>query len=164
MNIVIDACTLINIGKSGCVEYIKAIPSLRLLVGDVVYGEVSEQDATILEAVEDVLDRIDSDAMPADQFTRLVGVENLGGGESECIAIGRELGVLIGTDDGKARKYVADKWGCENLVGSIGLIRKCVLNGIKSEAQAYRGYRRMVGAGAFLPRYREEEFFALMND
>ncbi len=163
MNIVIDTCTLINIEKSGCLEYIQTIPSINVLVGDIVYEELSARNNTILTTLGGRIERIDINEISIEEFTHLISVENLGEGEAECIAIGRELGVLIGTDDGKARKYVSNNIGCENLIGSIGVIRQCVRHQIKTAAQAYRGYKKMVSAGAFLPKFSERDFLTLIH-
>lgn len=62
------------------------------------------------------------------------------------------------TDDGRARKAVATELGATRLVGSIGLLKRCVVSGLLNASMAYELYGRMLAAGAFLPLMAEADF------
>ena len=151
MKIAVDACSVINLGNSGVVAAVLALPH-EYFVGPAVLGESEPLEAAVQKACDDrriiVLGDVDVDLA---EYLR-VAEAGLGDGETECIALAATNGWLLCSDDGKERKVAADRLGAERVIGTIRLLMQCVAARHLTSADAFAAYIRMVKAGAFLPK------------
>jgi predicted nucleic acid-binding protein len=96
--------------------------------------------------------RLVDDPWVVDAVALLSRTHRLGIGELECLAYAsRDATLIVCCDDGRARRVIAAQIGQERVVGSIGLLRRCVRNGVLLPAIAQQSYEQMRQAGAYLP-------------
>lgn len=157
MKIAVDACSVINIGNSGAVVAVLALPH-EYFIGPAVLGESEPLDVIVQKACEDgrvtVLGDTDVDVA---EYSR-VAEARLGDGETECITLATTNGWLVCSDDGRARKIASERLGAGRVIGSIRLLMQCVAAGQLTSAEAFAAYTRMVQAGAFMPKLTERAF------
>lgn len=161
MNVVMDACSVINLQNGGALAAVCSIAGLKVQIGPIVGGECSEGCAAVIATLHDsgLLEYLTDTPLDADEFLEFVGEHRLGDGEAECImlaALDDEAKVCC--DDMRGRKKAQAILGDERLVGSIGLLRDAVTCGLLSAAQAYLAYMQMRDAGGFLPDISEDYF------
>jgi predicted nucleic acid-binding protein len=85
------------------------------------------------------------------EFTDLLNLYELGLDETECIALAKQHGLSVCTDDEAARRAAAQHLGDDRVLGSLRLIRECVCQGLVSVQAAHVAYETMKARGAFLP-------------
>jgi predicted nucleic acid-binding protein len=153
----VDACSVINVGNSGVVAAVLALPH-EYFVGPAVLGESEPLDPELQQACNDrriiVLDDGDVDL---GEYLR-VAEAGLGDGETECIALAATNGWHVCTDDGKARSVAAARLGTDRVIGTIRLLMQAVRAGYLASADAFAAYIRMMEAGAFLPKLTQQAF------
>lgn len=151
MKIVLDACSVINIGNSRAVTAVLAL-SHEYFIGPAVLGESEPLEAELQQACANgriaMLDDADVDLS---EYLRIAEA-GLGDGETECIALASIRGWHVCSDDGRARKIASDHLGGDRVLGTIRLLMHCVASGVLSSAQAFAAYENMLQAGAFLPK------------
>jgi predicted nucleic acid-binding protein len=157
VRIAVDACSVINVGNSGVVAAVLALPH-EYFIGPAVLGESEPLDAAVQKACDDrrIIVLGDSDVDLAEYLR--VAEAGLGDGETECIALAATNGWLVCSDDGRARKVASDRFGVDRVIGTIRLLMQCVVDGHLTSADAFAAYVRMVHAGAFLPKLTQQAF------
>jgi predicted nucleic acid-binding protein len=157
VRIAVDACSVINIGNSGVVAAVLALPH-EYFIGPAVFGESEPLDAILQKACDDgriiVLGDADIDLV---EYSRIAEA-GLGDGETECITLAATNGWLVCSDDGRARKIASERLGAERVIGSIRLLMQCVAAGHLARAEAFAAYTRMMEAGAFMPKLTQQSF------
>jgi predicted nucleic acid-binding protein len=157
VKIVVDACSVINIGNSGVVAAVIALPN-EYFIGPAVLGEAEPLDVAIQNACDSgritLLDDSDVDLA---EYLRIAEA-GLGDGETECIALAAANDWLICSDDGRARRLASGRLGEERVIGTIRLLIQSVAAGQLTSADAFVAYVRMVQAGAFLPKLTQQAF------
>jgi predicted nucleic acid-binding protein len=119
-----DAGPLIHLAEIGSLELLSTFGTL--LVPETVYNEVEAG------GVPDGLADLSYELVEADESR--VGVEELDAGERAAIAVAKERGVVLLTDDLAARETASDA-GVE-VRGSIGVIALCYGRGLLDRDEA----------------------------
>jgi predicted nucleic acid-binding protein len=157
VKIVLDACSVINIGNSHAVTDVLAL-SHEYFIGPAVLGESEPLEAEMQQACDNgriaMLDDADVDL---GEYLK-VAEAGLGDGETECIALAAIRGWHVCSDDGRARKIASDYLGSDRVLGTIRLLMQCVASGFLTSAQAFAAYEKMLQAGAFLPNLTMDAF------
>jgi predicted nucleic acid-binding protein len=156
---ILDASSAINCINSDSLELVLTISDLTLGVGPIVRRECGHHALEAMIA-SGRCRALDDSALPAGRFLALLARYRLGDGETECLLFGEtHKGLIVVTDDGAARKAVVDLLGSGRLTGSLGLLRRAVVDGLIGPADAMGRYERMKASGGFLPDINEQ-FFA----
>ena len=154
MNVVLDASSSINLHRSGLLEVVLTLSSFGYVfyLGYIVRDECGElKEFLDVQARRGSLTMLPDNALTSQQFADVLSLYDLGLGETECIASGKQLGLSVCTDDRAARKAAAKHIGEDRVLGSLRLIRECVCRGLISAHDAFRAYETMKARGAFLP-------------
>jgi predicted nucleic acid-binding protein len=162
MNIILDACTIINLINGQSFHSVISIPGLSIFVGDnLIDQEISlniAQKIIIESAVnENKITLLLSNVTLAD-FSTLKAIYELGNGETECIALCKLLGYHIATDDWKARSAATVEIGVSKVIGSLFLLREAVRKKILTCTEAQNSFLLMKKKGGFLPNIDLEYF------
>ena len=162
MNVVLDACSIINLINGNILHKIIAIPGYLFHVGDILLDQEilnQSQKLILLTCIKNnSIDLIES-TTTLSEFNRLKQLYNLGTGETECIAICKANGNTISTDDLKARKAAVIELGDEQkVIGSLFLLRTLVVSKSITASEAYSCYLLMKQKGGFLPRIAQSFF------
>ncbi len=124
-------------------------------VSPAVISECSGSDEigrVMSQAIQDGrLVEIDDSSVPANLYLKLLEEHKLGRGETECLAVAKIRGLIVCSDDLKARKVASQELGPNAITGSLGLAQTIVRSGNLTEDAAYKAYYRMRAQGAFLP-------------
>lgn len=154
----IDACCALNLIRGGVLEIVSGLSDLRLMVQGLVEDEM-RTDFSHIERLVDAgrVEVMSGDKVMASEVSAIADRYNLGLGESECIAIGHKFGVGVASDDRRARYAAAQELGQDNVIGSIGLLKRGVGAGLISGQEAFLRYEEMKRCGAFLPSIRVED-------
>lgn len=160
MNVLTDACSIINLTNVGALEAVLSLEQCRLAVPPIVLSECNVAAAAQIVAAEAEgrLDFIDDDEVPADRYLELLVEHNLGEGETECLTVAELDEYHICCDDRRARNVATVKFGEGRVIGSLRLLRWCVEETVLSCAAAFAFFEQMRGQGGFLPDV-EHEFF-----
>ena len=158
MRLVLDACSLINLNNGSAFATVLSLPEFEWNVGPLVLQECGQLHALLDAVTAGTVHELDDCILGANAFTALRRKYRLGLGETECLAFGSALGLSVCTDDGRARKAVATELGPTRLIGSIGLLKSCVVSGLLNASMAYKLYDQMLAGGAFLPLMAEADF------
>jgi predicted nucleic acid-binding protein len=152
VTVVIDSCTLINLFNTGlATRLIDGLP-YRLLVPAAVVSEIVEQRSILDSFLSSArVQMADDSLIGIAEFSELKLRFDLGDGETEAIAIARQLGSSAACDDKKAREAFVEIIGASRLMGSIGIIAKGVKLNIVTEAEGLQGILRAKTLGAYFP-------------
>jgi predicted nucleic acid-binding protein len=105
------------------------LPTFFFFVGDNVIDQEILDQVQRLKVVtiigENKIKLLDSN-VTFSQFTHLKKKYNLGDGETECMALCKNYGYVIASDDQKARTSSIVELGEGRVIGSLYLIRQCV--------------------------------------
>jgi predicted nucleic acid-binding protein len=154
-----DACCLINLNNGAVLEKIATAGHRKLVYQGLVEDELHSPAAAVRKlTAEGALTRISGSNIFASEISSIIRKYDLGLGESECIAIGVKYGMVVASDDGKARAAASNEVGRARVTGSIGLLKEAVSTGALTSGEAYRAYSLMVGAGAFFPTLAANDF------
>ncbi len=157
MKVAIDSCSVINIGNSGVVRAVLALPH-EYFIGPAVLGESAPLNSLVQRACDDGRIVLLTDAdVDIDEYLR-VAEAGLGDGETECIALASFHRWGVCSDDRRARRVASELLGANRVVGTIRLLVQCVAAHHLSGAEAFAAYTRMVQSGAFLPRLQLGDF------
>ncbi|WP_459664568.1 hypothetical protein [Novosphingobium sp. 11B] len=153
MNVLLDACSIINLSNANCLALVASLSNYRLSVSPAVVGECNSGAATEIIDLhsQGLIDFIDEDLVPLDRFFELSEEFSLGSGETECMALAELGDELICCDDRKARQCAAHLLGDHRLMGSLRLLKFGVGEGLFSAEAAVTFYESMISAGGFLP-------------
>jgi predicted nucleic acid-binding protein len=154
LNVILDASSSINLHRAGLLEVVLGLTSSGFVfhIGYIVRDECGDlQQFLDLEVAKGALMMIATQSVAPQAFAEVLNLYDLGLGETECIALAKERSLSVCTDDKAARKAVTQHLGEGRVVGSLGLIRECVREGLLSAGDAFIGYETMKARGAFLP-------------
>ena len=154
MNLILDACSVINLSNGRCFFGVLGLYGFTWHVGPLVVGECGGTPRVELETAiaRTQVSLLDDSTIPSSRFGALLAKYQLGAGETECIMFATSLGLSVCTDDGRARTAVTNEIGSARLTGSIGLLKSAVHQGLLSAPDAYVAYQLMIASGGFLPR------------
>jgi predicted nucleic acid-binding protein len=160
MDVVIDACSVINLTNVGALEHALSLTKCRLAVGPLVLTECHGDAAAQVAAaqVDGLLDFVNDDDFPADLYLQLLDEHELGEGETECIAIAQLEGLTVCCDDRRARRIARELLGEERVVGSLRLLKWCVEEEVITCEKAHEYALQMRAAGGFVPAMGHEFF------
>jgi predicted nucleic acid-binding protein len=160
MNVLMDACSVINLSNAECLDKVAALNNYRMVLPPAVVGECNSGAATeIINLHSDgLIDFIDEDLVPVDRFFYLLDQFSLGAGETECMALAEIGNELICCDDRRARQCASQLLGEHRLMGSLRLLKFGVVEGLFSVPDALKFYDNMINCGGFLP-FIDAEFF-----
>lgn len=161
MNVIMDACSVINLHNAGLLSTVCAIEGITVQIGPIAGGECSEDCALELATLHDDDDLVylSDTELDSEVFLEFVNANKLGDGEAECILLASEdANAVVCCDDMRGRKKAIDLLGEERLMGSIRLLKIAVESGVIAPHEAFAGYERMRVAGGFLPDIDQEYF------
>jgi predicted nucleic acid-binding protein len=148
--------------NGGAFEGIISLPLTLYVVGPLVEAE----STTIAELLTQhfalgTLVRLRNEDLNAAVFLELVDKYGLGEGETECLAHAiASDDLVVCSDDRKARGVVVALLGRPRLTGTIGLLLRCLKNGILTADELRQAHQMMISAGAFLPPLRAHDIGA----
>ena len=154
MNVILDACSIINLHNGGVLRCVCCIPHFHVQVGPIVGGECSEDCALAIASLhtDGDLEYLEDNEIEVDDFLSFVDQNRLGDGESECILLANlHSQSSICCDDRRGRLKATEILGEERVLGSLRLMRIAVQNGLLESAEAFAAYELMRAAGGFLP-------------
>lgn len=166
MNIIIDACSLINLHHAGALRTALMLPTCRFWITVGVLAECNQECGDeIRSALDAGLVSVFSDEdVSAEILLHLLSSRNLGQGETESIAACASRGFYFCSDDAKARKLAATELTSKFVLGSLRVLRWCVEAKLIECLVAFAGYGAMMQRGAFLPDTKREFFCAEVED
>lgn len=154
MNVILDACSIINLHNGGVLRSVCSIPKIHVQVGPIVGGECSEDCALAIASLhtDGDLEYLEDNELEIEDFLLFVDENRLGDGESECILLANLDGQsAICCDDRRGRLKAVELLGEERVLGSIRLVKIAVDNGLMEPAEAFAAYEQMRKLGGFLP-------------
>lgn len=154
MNVIIDACSIINLYNGGMLRRICELQDLEILVGPIVGGECSVDISPVIADLHDggLLRYLADNDLDSDEFLIFVGEAKLGDGEAECISLARlDQNSVICCDDKRGRMKGVEILGDGRVFGSLRLLKMAVEREIINANEAFEAYELMRGAGGFLP-------------
>jgi len=162
MEIVLDACTIINLINGKILDKIISIPRLLIFVGDNLLEQeiyLNLPQRVIIESLiqSKKITLLESD-VTLNEFTKLKKVYDLGDGETECIALCKKHGYAIATDDKRARMSAKIELGEAKIVGSLFFLREAVRNEVIECEDALASFKLMKKHGGFLPNLDKDYF------
>jgi predicted nucleic acid-binding protein len=155
MNVVLDACAIINLINAEVLQKVSLIPNYNLYVGDnLLDQEILNQAQKICIEVllSNGLIKLLKSNVSLSEFTILKNKYDLGDGETECIGLCKRHGFYIATDDFKARKCAKKELGESSVAGSLFLLRESVRTNILSCDEAKKAFAIMIAKGGYLPK------------
>ena len=164
MNVVMDACSVINLQNGGVLEIVCSLVAINVQIGPIAGGECSEELAETLAVLHDagLIQYLTDTPLDADMFLKFVDEHRLGDGEAECIMLADlDAETMVCCDDMRGRRKAQAILGEERIVGSIGLLKRAVAHDLISGPQAFASYELMKAAGGFLPDFDNEYFETL---
>ena len=164
MNVIIDACSVINLSNADALDITCRLTRCRFWVCPGVIIECRAELTARLFALnaEGAIGFIADGDMPATRVLQLLDQHGLGAGETESIAACEALGYALCSDDGPARKLAGRLLGSPRVTGSLRLLRWCVEEQIVTCEAAFNLFGIMLARGGFLPSMRQEFFCAGM--
>ena len=162
MNVVVDACSLINLSNAGALSLVCRLKRCRLWVCSGAAGECRAQCALdlITLAASGSLHPVLDATIPAARVLDLLAQNGLGQGETESIAACEALEYVLCSDDGPARKLGVSLLGAHRVTGSIRLLQWCVGENLCDCAMAFGLFGTMRDRGGFLPCTHRDFFCA----
>lgn len=153
MDLIIDASSIINLDNAKALDLVTGLSDRIFWLSPLVIGECEPSCAArILELERRTRVRfVDADDVSAETFLDLLEVYDLGEGETECLALSLTHPYVLCCDDYKARKIGSQLLEPERVIGSLRLLKWCVLEGLVTPDSAFRLYVLMKEAGGFLP-------------
>lgn len=154
MNVIMDACSVINLHNGGVLALACSLDIGEFRIGPIAGGECSADCAKTLAALHDdgLIHYLADSPLDGDDFLAFVDDHRLGDGEAECIMLAAlDEDSVVCCDDMRGRKKVVALLGEERLTGSIGLLTRLVANGHMDSDAAYTAYLTMREHGGFLP-------------
>lgn len=162
VNYVIDASSIINLRNVGALGTVCRLTRAEIWISPIVFGECEVSCAAEIMALHarGAIHLIDEALIPSETFLDLLAEHGLGAGETESIAVSKELGHSLCCDDKQARQLGASVLGKSRVVGSLRLLQFCVVEALLSCTDAFSQFSGMKAAGGFLPSLPESFFCA----
>lgn len=153
MNIIIDACSVINLHNAHCLERVSQLAEHDFWIGPIVLGECSGDCAAEVWRLmnEGSIRQILEGELNGERYLDLLAGYGLGPGETECLVASEGLGFAVCTDDGLARRAVEALLGRGRLLGTARLLQWTVMEEIMSCAEANANFEAMKVEGGYLP-------------
>lgn len=154
MNVILDASSTINLHHGDLLGIVLSLDpeTFKFHMGVIVRGECGGLASYLEEQNGNGrLVFLPSRAIAARDLADILNRYELGLGESECIVHAERRSLIVCSDDKAARKAVEAHLGYGRVVGSVKLIRECVVAGTITSTDAYARYELMRSRGAFLP-------------
>ena len=153
MNIVFDACVIINLVNGSVFDTVLNLSGDGFFVGSQASGECGEVTSSFLrQAIQTgKVTLINDDEVTASSFLALLEQYGLGDGETESLTFSQSLGYMICTDDKRARLVSAEVLGNDRVIGSLGFLKRAVQQQLLTASEAFAAYQKMKSAGGFLP-------------
>ena len=160
MNVIIDACSIINLSNADALDVTCRLSRCRFWVCPGVIIECRAEVAARLLALktEGAIGFIADGEMPAARVLELLDQHGLGAGETESIVACEALGYGFCSDDGPARRLAERLLGSSRVTGSLRLLRWCVEEQLVPCEAAFSLFRAMLASGGFLPSMRKDFF------
>ena len=161
MNIVLDACSIINLVNGNCIDKVLQL-DYAFYIGDMLLEQeiLSVEQKIILEMlIQNRHLQILSSNVSISNFIEFTKKHDLGLGESECLLLCKNLGYTICTDDKKARICSGNELGKEKVVGSLYLLKASVKATLINCGDAIDYYKLMRFKGGFLPKNLDQNYF-----
>jgi hypothetical protein len=160
VNVIIDACSLINLNNANSLDMVCGLTRCRFWVCPGVIDECRAQCAARIFSLNatGALGFIDDGEMPATRVLELLAQHGLGSGETESIAACETLNYRLCTDDGPARKLAGQLLGTTRVMGSLRVLQWCVEERIVRCGIAFDLFGTMRNRGGFLPKATQEFF------
>ena len=151
----LDACTIIFLTNGKVLDSILRLQGRTWFVGQFVLDEC-HKDGRVIPELQQAIDDgritlLDGSEISAADFLNLLQRHGLGDGETECLAYSIFDGRVVCTDDKKARNIIISISGGDKVIGSLGLLKEAVKQGLLTSVDAMKAYNLMVAKGAFLP-------------
>lgn len=156
MKLVIDACSLINLQKSGVFDIVLGLKAHEFYVGSFVKDECGGFLQPYIE--QGLLKELSDERLPSDAFSDVLTRYDLGFGETECITFAILERMSLCSDDAKARKSAQTELGENRVTGTLFLLRECVKVHVLTAESALIAYEQMRAKGAFLPDLQDGYF------
>ena len=161
MNVVVDACTLINLINGQVLQEVPLLSSHNIYVSDNLLDQeiLNQSQKIFIEFLisENKIILLEFDLLLSD-FTALKLKYDLGDGETESIALCKKHHFLIASDDFKARKCAIKELGEERIVGSLYFLRELVRQNFISCEDAKISFKAMKRKGGYLPKINDNYF------
>ena len=162
MNIILDACAIINLANSGLLVRLGELKNCHFWVGPIVLGECSsETAATAFEMIaSEQLSKLTESEISAERYFELLDDFELGPGETECLVAAEQFGFSVCTDDSLARRASEEMFGAVRRMGSARLLKWFVEADLLRCIEASYSFQRMKDEGGYLPDLPEDFFCA----
>lgn len=153
MNIVLDACAIINLVHGSVFDTVLSLKHDQFCVGSLTLEECGDEPGVVLRSAVNAkkVALLDDDLNTAKKFLALLEQYGLGDGETESLAFAQSLNYVICTDDKKARTVSTSVLGEGRVTGSLGLLKSAVQQQRLTASEAFAAYQKMKTAGGFLP-------------
>jgi predicted nucleic acid-binding protein len=160
LKVIFDASSIINLIKAEALGMVLQLPDHTFYVGPQAEGECGADEPQLNAALAaGSITRADDSDLPANSFTDLLNLYDLGDGETECLAFAdADVEFVICCDDGAARRAASDRCGEARVIGSLHLLRECVRQRLVTGEAARLTYELMKERGGFLPFLAEDYF------
>ncbi|WP_149537785.1 hypothetical protein [Siccirubricoccus phaeus] len=160
MNVVVDACSLINLSNASALGLVCQLQRCRFWIAAGAAGECEGDCARQLLSLvaTGTLHRVDDTTISAARVLELLARYGLGQGETESIAACEEHGFVFCSDDKLARGLGTSLLGTKRVIGCLRLLRWCVEERIIECMAAIDLQGVMRDRGGFLPKM-EQKFF-----
>ena len=160
MNVIIDACSLINLHNGNCLALVPTLSETRIWVGPEVLRECNSECAMAVLSLANrgEIGRIDDFEVGAERFLHLLDRFGLGPGETECLVVAEQNGFVVCSDDRRARTSTEIVLGQNRCIGTARLLKWCVRDRLFSCTDALRYFDLMKMEGGHLPNL-EARFF-----
>lgn len=161
MQVILDACTLINLINGASLQTVLSIPEFSFFVGDILL------DSEILNPAQKLI--IDAHISKGHivKLTSIITLQeflivkqkfDLGDGETEGIALCKKGKYSFASDDWKARRSGVIEIGDAKVIGTLFLLRETVRQSLMTIQEAISCIQLMKQKGAFLPEVGESYF------
>src|SRR6185437_15272296 len=162
MDIVLDSSSIINLINGDCIDKILSLDTHKFFIGDQILEQeiLDDLQKTILEAfiAMNKIVLLKALVTVSDIITHQKK-HKLGLGETEGMVICKATGYTLCSDDLKGRTCSELELSKKRVVGTLFLLRECVLDQIIECREAVASYNLMIKKGGFLPRDFDVRYF-----
>jgi hypothetical protein len=161
MEIILDACSIINLINGDIIEHVLKLPDFNFYVGEDLLEEelLNSEQKTVIEQLlqSGILNVVDYSVSIA-EYNEIRMRFGLGYGETICIAQCRALNFFMLTDDRKAKICAKQELDNSRVFGSLYIIRQLFRAELISCDAALESFVKMRSRGGFLPNMDRSYF------